>query len=87
MRAAIYNGKKNILLGELKTPKAGDFDIVVKNLYASICGTDVAVYSHGPGTGHRIICCCRIRNGMSRYFAMINKSVRSLEQSRLLLIK
>lgn len=54
MKAAIYNGKRNILLGELETPKAGEHDIVVKNLYASICGTDVAVYSHGPGTGHRI---------------------------------
>ena len=54
MKAAIYNGRKNILLGELETPKAGEHDIVVKNLYASICGTDVAVYSHGPGTGHRI---------------------------------
>lgn len=54
MRAAIYNGKKNILLDELEMPKAGDHDIVVKNLYASICGTDVAVYTHGPGTGHRI---------------------------------
>lgn len=54
MRAAIYNGKKNILLEERETPRAGDNDIVVKNLYASICGTDVAVYQHGPGTGHRI---------------------------------
>lgn len=54
MRAAIYNGKKSILLEELETPKAGPHDIVVKNLYASICGTDVAVCSHGPGTGHRI---------------------------------
>lgn len=54
MRAAIYNGKKNILLGDLEMPKAGEHDIVVKNLYASVCGTDVAVYSHGPGTGHRI---------------------------------
>lgn len=26
----------------------------MKNIYASICGTDVAVYQHGPGTGHRI---------------------------------
>lgn len=54
MRAAIYNGKKNISLKELETPRAGDHDIVVRNLYASICGTDVAVYFHGPGTGHRI---------------------------------
>ena len=33
---------------------AGDNDIVVRNLYASICGTDVAVYNHGPNMGHRI---------------------------------
>lgn len=48
MRAAIYNGQKNILLTELDTPVAGDNDIVIRNLYASICGTDVAVYLHGP---------------------------------------
>lgn len=54
MRAAIYNGQKNILLTELETPVAGDNDIVVRNLYASICGTDVAVYTHGPNTGHRV---------------------------------
>lgn len=54
MKAAIYNGKKNIGLVEMETPKAGDNDIVVKNLYASICGTDVAVYFHGPNTGHKI---------------------------------
>lgn len=40
MRAAIYNGRKNILLTELPTPSAGDDDIVVRNIYASICGTD-----------------------------------------------
>ena len=54
MRAAIYNGKESILLTELDTPEAGENDIVVRNLYASICGTDVAVYRHGPNTGHRI---------------------------------
>lgn len=54
MRAAIYNGQKDILLTELETPVAGDNDIVVKNIYASICGTDVAVYHHGPNTGHRV---------------------------------
>ncbi len=54
MRAAIYNGQKNILLTELETPVPGDNDIVVRNLYASICGTDVAVYLHGPNTGHRV---------------------------------
>lgn len=54
MRAAIYNGKRDISLTELPTPKAGDNDIVIKNIYSSICGTDVAVYTHGPNTGHKI---------------------------------
>ena len=71
MKAAIYYGQKDVRLEELETPVAGDNDIVVKNLYASICGTDVAVYTHGPHTGHRItvsfrhICSshpCRIGN-------------------------
>lgn len=54
MKAAIYNGQKDIFLTELETPVAGDNDIVVRNIYASICGTDVAVYLHGPNTGHRV---------------------------------
>lgn len=28
--------------------------MAIQNLYAGICGTDVAVYRHGPCTGHRI---------------------------------
>ena len=35
MKAAIYNGKRNIILKELPQPKAGINDIVVKNLYAT----------------------------------------------------
>lgn len=54
MRAAIYNGQRNVLMTELPTPVPGDNDIVVRNLYASICGTDVAVYTHGPNTGHKV---------------------------------
>lgn len=54
MRAAIYHGQRNVTVCQLPEPVCGDRDIVVKNLYASICGTDVAVYTHGPGTGHRI---------------------------------
>lgn len=54
MRAAIYNGQKSIQMTELENPIPGDNDIVAKNLYASICGTDVAVYNHGPNTGHQV---------------------------------
>lgn len=54
MKAALYNGKKNIIMTEREMPIASDDDIVVKNIYASICGTDVAVYIHGPNTDHKV---------------------------------
>lgn len=54
MKAAIYYGQKDIRIEEIEKPVCGDNDIIVKNLYASICGTDAAVYTHGPNTGHKI---------------------------------
>ena len=54
MKAAIYMGKENIEVRELPMPECGDDDVLIQNIYSSICGTDVAVYKHGPNTGHRI---------------------------------
>lgn len=54
MKAAIYYGKEDVRIEERENPVCGDNDVVIKNLYASICGTDVAVYTHGPNTGHKI---------------------------------
>lgn len=54
MKAAIYMGKEQVELQELPLPECGEQDVLIQNLYSSICGTDVAVYNHGPGTGHRI---------------------------------
>lgn len=54
MKTAIYYGKENVRIEERDNPACGDNDIIIKNLYASICGTDVAVYTHGPNTGHKI---------------------------------
>lgn len=54
MKAAIYEGKQAVSIRELPTPACGDDDVLLQNLYASICGTDAAVYTHGPGTGHKI---------------------------------
>lgn len=54
MKAAVYLGKEKIEIKELPMPKCGDNDVVIENLYSSICGTDVAVFHHGPGTGHRV---------------------------------
>ena len=54
MKAAIYSGKEQVEVRELPNPVCGDNDVVIKNIYSSICGTDVAVYTRGPGTGHKI---------------------------------
>lgn len=54
MKAAIYMGKENIEVRNIPTPECGDEDVLIQNMFSSICGTDVAVYKHGPGTGHRI---------------------------------
>ena len=78
MRAAIYNGQKDILLTELETPEAGDNDIVVRNLYASICGTDVAVYMHGPNTGHRVTVGGEFGHEMVSEVVQVGKNVKDI---------
>lgn len=54
MKSAIYYGKKNVVIEERPTPVCKDDDILLQVVYASICGTDVAVYNQGVGTGHKI---------------------------------
>lgn len=78
MRAAIYNGQKNILMTELETPQAGDNDIVVRNLYSSICGTDVAVYMHGPNTGHRVTVGGEFGHEMVSEVVQVGKNVKDI---------
>lgn len=79
MRAALYNGKKNISMTELKTPTAGADDIVVKNIYASICGTDVAVYEHGPNTGHRITLGSEFGHEMVSEVVQVGRNVKDIK--------
>lgn len=54
MKAGIYLGKEAVKIWNLDLPEVGDDDVLVQNIYSSICGTDVAVFTHGPNTGHRI---------------------------------
>lgn len=54
MRTALYLGKEEIKLTQADRPRVGPHDVLIKNINASICGTDVAVFQHGPGTGHKI---------------------------------
>ena len=54
MKAGIYLGKEQVEIRELSLPEVGDNDVLVRNIYSSVCGTDVAVFSHGPNTGHKV---------------------------------
>ena len=54
MKAGIYLGKEQIEIRELPMPEVGDNDVLVQNIYSSICGTDAAVFTHGPNTGHKV---------------------------------
>lgn len=54
MKSAIYLGKEAIEIADVPLPEVGANDVLIQNLYSSICGTDAAVYFHGPGTGHKV---------------------------------
>lgn len=54
MKSAIYLGKENIEIRSVPLPEIGENDVLIKNIYSSICGTDVAVYQQGAQTGHKI---------------------------------
>ena len=50
MKAGIYLGKENIEIRDVDIPQVGDNDVLIKNIYSGICGTDVAVFKHGENT-------------------------------------
>ena len=54
MRQAVYLGRERVEVRDAPVPVPGPRDVLVKNLVSSVCGTDVAVYLHGPGTGHKV---------------------------------
>ena len=47
MKAGIYNGIKNVTLAEIEKPKLEPGSIIVKNVRAGICGTDLHAYNIG----------------------------------------
>lgn len=53
MRAAIYGGPRDVQVVDLPIPEVGDDDVLIENLHAGVCGTDVHAFQHGPGA-HRM---------------------------------
>lgn len=79
MKSGIYLGKENIEIREIDIPQIGDHDILVKNIYASICGTDVAVYKHGPNTGHKVTIGGEFGHEMISKVVQVGKNVKDIE--------
>lgn len=74
MRAAIYNGKHDVEVVELPTPVVGDDDVLIQNLHAGVCGSDVAVYLHGP-QAHRITVGSEFGHEMISRVAAVGRNV------------
>lgn len=47
MKAGIYYGIKDINVEEIEKPVIGEKDVLVKNVRAGICGTDLTAYRYG----------------------------------------
>lgn len=47
MKALIYHGIRDVKLQEKELPSCGPDDVIVRNMRAGICGTDVTGYLHG----------------------------------------
>lgn len=74
MKAAIYHGQHDVRVEELPTPPVGDDDVLIENLRAGVCGSDVAVYVHGPGS-HRITVGSEFGHEMVSRVAAVGKNV------------
>ena len=49
-KAAVYEDVRNIKVVELTLPECGDDDIIVKNIFGGICGSDLTTYQQGGGS-------------------------------------
>lgn len=79
MKSGIYLGKQQVEVREVPVPVCGDNDVLIRNLYSSVCGTDVAVYSHGPNTGHKVTVGGEFGHETVSVVAAVGKNVTDFE--------
>ncbi len=78
MKGFIYNGPGNITMQEISLPSCGDNDIIVKNIYSGICGSDVTAYKH-DGASMRIFPGCEFGHEMVSEVVEVGKDVQGLQ--------
>ena len=77
MKGYIYNGPGNLEMKEIPLPACGDNDIIVKNLYAGVCGSDITAYQQ-DGTSIRIYPGFEFGHEMVSEVVEIGKNVEGL---------
>jgi len=82
MKAAIYNGIKHIEIREMEMPVCGDNDILVKNLYAAVCGSDVSAYYRG-GDANRIFAGYEFGHEMVSEVVKVGKNITDIQVGQL----
>lgn len=54
MRVARYYGEHDVRVEMEPIPVCQDDGVLIRTIASGVCGTDAAVWSLGPGTGHRV---------------------------------
>jgi 2-desacetyl-2-hydroxyethyl bacteriochlorophyllide A dehydrogenase len=81
MRGAIYKGVGKVELGTFEIPKAGPNDVVVRNMRAGICGTDLHAYLiEGQSVGIRPE--HQFGHEMAGYICEIGENVTGIEEGK-----
>ena len=52
MKSWYYMGKESVELREVPVPEISDNDVLIQNIYSSICGSDVSAYKNGADAGY-----------------------------------
>lgn len=78
MKGFIYNGPKNIEMKEIPLPPCGDNDIIVKNIYSGICGSDITAYNH-DGSSMRIFPGFEFGHEMVSCVTEVGKNVKDIQ--------
>lgn len=79
MKGFIYQGPGSIELKELELPACGADDIIVKNIYAGICGSDLTAWQHG-GDAMRIYPGCEFGHEMVSVVTEVGKNVTDIRK-------
>ena len=78
MKGAIYLGPKNVEIKELPMPDCDDNGIVIKNIYASICGSDVFAWNY-DGSSNMIFPGLEYGHEMVGEVIKVGKNVQGVE--------